>query len=47
MPLEERVKMSYVTLDRICQERVDKDEGTVAVRPVSLSHGRRPVRLGG
>jgi hypothetical protein len=25
MPSEERVEMSWVTLDRICQEKVDKE----------------------
>src|SRR6266487_2649972 len=39
MPQEERVKMSYVTLDRICQERVDKD----GVR-LELVRNGRPLR---
>src|SRR5438552_16340585 len=39
MPQEERVKMSYVTLDRICQERVDKE----GVR-LELVRNGRPLR---
>src|SRR6266516_7790731 len=39
MPQEERVKMSWVTLDRICQERVDKD----GVR-LELVRNGRPLR---
>ena len=39
MPPEERVKMSYVTLDRICQERVDKE----GVRLEFVRNGR-PLR---
>ena len=39
MPPEERVKMSYVTLDRICQEQIDKE----GVRSELVRNGR-PLR---
>ena len=40
MPSEERVEMSWVTLDRICQERADKD----GVR-LELVRNGRPLRF--